>query len=82
MNTMPHQPQAGETLADQAYEELLAADQLTTAERFAAGLRGRGEGRLWVCSVPSPHMLAVNTGRDEDEIVVDTRGLQITEAGE
>lgn len=50
------------------------------AERFAAGLRGRGKGRLWVCSVPPAHMLAINTDRDEDEIVVDTRGLQITEA--
>lgn len=49
------------------------------AERFAAGLRGRGEGRLWVCTVPPSHMLAVNTERDEDEVVVDTRGLQILE---
>ena len=52
----------------------------SVAERFAAGLRGRGTGRLWVCTVPPAHMLAVNTGRDEDEVVVDTRGLQITEA--
>ncbi len=50
------------------------------AERFAAGLRGRGTGRLWVCTVPPESMLAVNTERDEDEVVVDTRGLQITEA--
>jgi hypothetical protein len=49
------------------------------AERFAAGLRGRGTGRLWVCEVPPAHMLAINTERDEDEIIVDTRGLQITE---
>ncbi|MET7983009.1 hypothetical protein [Streptomyces sp. NPDC005281] len=47
------------------------------AERFAAGLRGRGEGRLWVCEVPPAHMLAVNTGRDEDEVVVETRGLRV-----
>lgn len=52
------------------------------AERFAAGIRGRGEGRLWVCTVPPSHMLAVNTGRDEDEVVVDTRGLRIVEATE
>ncbi|MET7781521.1 hypothetical protein ABZU94_07315 [Streptomyces mirabilis] len=52
------------------------------AERFAAGLRGRGEGRLWVCEVPPAHMLAINTERDEDEVVVDTRGLRITEARE
>ncbi|MFJ8349725.1 hypothetical protein ACIQ9J_25855 [Streptomyces sp. NPDC094153] len=49
------------------------------AERFAAGMRGRGQGRLWVCEVPPAHMLAVNTERDEDEVVVDTRGLQIRE---
>ncbi|MEH0582816.1 hypothetical protein QA942_01380 [Streptomyces sp. B21-106] len=49
------------------------------AERFAEGPRGRGKGRLWVCEVPPAHMLAANTGRDEDEIVVDTRGLQIAE---
>jgi hypothetical protein len=49
------------------------------AERFAAGLRGRGTGRLWVCTVPPESMLAVNTERDEDEVVVDTRGLQILE---
>lgn len=50
------------------------------AERFAEGPRGRGKGRLWVCEVPPAHMLAVNTERDEDEIVVDTRGLEIREA--
>lgn len=49
------------------------------AERFAAGVRGRAPGRLWVCEVPPAHMLAINTQRDEDEVVVDTRGLQITE---
>jgi hypothetical protein len=52
----------------------------SVAERFAAGVRGRAPGRLWVCSAPPAHMLAINTGRDEDEVVVDTRGLQITEA--
>ena len=52
------------------------------AERFAVGGRGRAPGRVWVCVVPPAHMLAVNTGRDEDEVVVDTRGLQINEATE
>jgi hypothetical protein len=32
-----------------------------------------------VCEVPPEAMLAVNTERDEDEVVVDTRGLQIRE---
>jgi hypothetical protein len=52
---------------------------IKVAERFAAGVRGRAEGRLWVCEVPPEAMLAVNTERDEDEVVVDTRGLQIRE---
>lgn len=181
MTRLPHQPQTGETLADQAREELAAAEQLTTAGleklisragrvygpefldeaysagkvtaetvtalvgpvwssaeypdreldrdawrwlfdaagftvdgkradrptepmtlyrgsvperrtdwswsrdikvalKFAAGVRGRAPGRLWVCEVPPAHMLAVNTERDEDEVVVDTRGLNIREA--
>lgn len=50
------------------------------AERFAAGMRGRGVGCVWVCEVPPEAMLAANTDRDEDEVVVDTRGLRITEA--
>lgn len=50
------------------------------AERFASGGRGRAPGRVWVCEVPPGHMLAAITGREEDEVVVDTRGLQITEA--
>lgn len=49
------------------------------AERFAAGIRGRATGVVWRCTVPPAHMLAVNTGREEDEIVVDTRGLRIVE---
>lgn len=51
------------------------------AGRFAAGLRGRGAGRVWVATVPPWRMLAINTERDEDEVVVDTRGLRIAEAG-
>lgn len=49
------------------------------AERFAAGIHGRAPGQLWVCTVPPGHMLAGNSERDEDEVVVDTRGLQILE---
>lgn len=50
------------------------------AEKFAAGSPGRPKGQVWVCTVPPSHMLAANSYRDEDEVVVDTRGLQITEA--
>lgn len=53
---------------------------IKVALKFAAGVRGRPPGRLWVCSVPPESMLAINTQRDEDEIVVDTRGLNICEA--
>ncbi|MEU8752020.1 hypothetical protein AB0C88_16155 [Streptomyces chartreusis] len=49
------------------------------AEKFAAGSPNRPPSCVWVCTVPPSHMLAMNTGRDEDEVVVDTRGLQITE---
>lgn len=52
---------------------------IKVAEKFAAGSAGRPPGRLWVCTVPPAHMLAANGYRDEDEVVVDTRGLQITE---
>lgn len=50
------------------------------ALKFAAGVRGRPPGRLWAATVPPWRMLAVNTGRGEDEVVVDTRGLEIAEA--
>jgi hypothetical protein len=52
---------------------------IKVALKFAAGVRGRPPGRLWVCTVPPSRMLAVNTGRDEDEIVSDVRGLRIRE---
>lgn len=55
---------------------------LKVALKFAAGVRGRAPGLLWVCDVPPSHMLAVNTERDEDEVVVDTRGLQILPASQ
>jgi hypothetical protein len=54
---------------------------IEVAEKFAAGSAGRPPSRVWVCTVPPEHMLAVNTLREEDEVVVDTRGLQIREAG-
>lgn len=53
---------------------------LAVAEKFAAGAAGRPPSRVWVCTVPPGHMLAINTGRSEDEVVVDTRGLRIVEA--
>ena len=51
------------------------------ATKYADGnMPGRAAGKLWVCEVPPEAMLAINTERDEDEIVVDTRGLNIREA--
>lgn len=48
------------------------------AAKYASGtMRGRLTGRLWTCLVPPDRLLAKNTIRDEDEIVVDTRGLHI-----
>lgn len=52
---------------------------LDVAEKFAAGTAGRPPSLVWVCTVPPANMLAINTGRAEDEVVVDTRGLQIAE---
>ncbi|MGW1278044.1 hypothetical protein ACWD4V_13970 [Streptomyces tsukubensis] len=53
---------------------------IDVALRYARGhVTGRTRGGLWVCDVPPAHMLAINTGRGEDETVVDTRGLDIRE---
>ncbi|MEV4865633.1 hypothetical protein [Streptomyces ossamyceticus] len=52
---------------------------IRVAEKFAAGSPGRPKGQVWVCTVPPSHMLAANSYRDEDEVVVDTRALQILE---
>jgi hypothetical protein len=52
---------------------------IEVAEKFAAGSPGRPKSQLWVCTVPPSHMLAANSYRDEDEVVVDTRGLHIAE---
>ncbi|MCX5522970.1 hypothetical protein OG342_08860 [Streptomyces bobili] len=52
---------------------------IRVAEKFAAGSPGRPKGQVWVCTVPPSHMLAANSYRDEDEVVVDTRGLEIRE---
>lgn len=54
---------------------------IKVALKFAAGVRGRPPGRLWVATVPPSRMLAINTQRDEDEVVVDTRGLRIEAHG-
>ncbi|MET7514040.1 hypothetical protein ABZS88_11270 [Streptomyces sp. NPDC005480] len=54
---------------------------IDVGRRYADGnVTGRVPGKLWVCAVPPEAMLAINTERDEDEIVVDTRGLTIHEA--
>jgi len=54
---------------------------IDVATKYADGnVTGRSPGHLWVCMVPPEAMLAINTERDEDEIVVDTRGLDIREA--
>jgi hypothetical protein len=53
---------------------------IKVAEKFAAGSPNRPPSCVWICAVPPSHMLAINTGRGEDEFVVDTRGLHIAEA--
>lgn len=54
---------------------------ISVAAKYAGGnVTGRTVGGLWVCDVPPEHMLAINTQRDEDEIVVDTCGLNIRKA--
>ncbi|MEU9894271.1 hypothetical protein ACIBCS_27960 [Streptomyces phaeochromogenes] len=54
---------------------------IAIAAKYAGGkVPGRAVGKLWVCEVPPEAMLAINTERGEDEIVVDTRGLNIREA--
>lgn len=53
---------------------------IAVAARYAGGgFSGRPLGRIWGCTVPPKQMLAVNTRRDEDEVVVDTAGLVIRE---
>ncbi|MFF2650363.1 hypothetical protein [Streptomyces sp. NPDC058045] len=53
---------------------------VAVARRYAAGnVTGRAPGRLWVCTAPPAHMLTINTGRGEDEVVIDTRGLTVWE---
>lgn len=51
------------------------------AEKYAFGsMNYRPIGRLYTVTAPTHALLCANNGRDEAEIVVDTRGLQITEA--
>lgn len=53
---------------------------ISVAARYAGGgFSGRPLGRIWGCTVPPEQMLAINTRRDEDEVVVDTAGLAIQE---
>lgn len=52
-------------------------DNVEVARKFAAGIRGRRPGDIWVCSVPPRALLCRNSGRQEDEYVVDTAGLVI-----
>lgn len=56
-------------------------DNRAVAERYAAGgLRGRRAGTVWIAQVEPWRLLARNTGRSEDEYVVDTAKLTITPA--
>ncbi|OKI14243.1 hypothetical protein [Streptomyces sp. CB03911] len=48
-----------------------------TAERFAAGVRGRKPGQLYRTVAPPEALLCANNGRSEAEYVVDTDGLEI-----
>lgn len=51
------------------------------AEGYANGTAAhRPQGRLYVMLAPPAALLCANTGRDEAEYVVDTRGLTIHEA--
>ncbi|MFG3266871.1 hypothetical protein [Streptomyces bobili] len=136
MTRLPHQPQAGETLADEAYDLLLWADQLTTEELgWLMGLAGRTFGPQFLAEALAEDKITAETvadligdvwssaefpdrhhdrdtwrwmfdtagftvdgkraprptepmtlyrgsvpeRRDEDEVVVDTRGLEIRE---
>ncbi|WP_275293569.1 hypothetical protein [Amycolatopsis sp. La24] len=56
-------------------------DNQNTARLYAAGgLRGRPVGQVWTALVEPARLLARNTGRDESEYVVDTKGLRIAES--
>ncbi|MFD5508292.1 hypothetical protein ACFWIB_11010 [Streptomyces sp. NPDC127051] len=53
----------------------------TVAEGYANGTAARRpSGRLYTVLAPPAAMLCANTGRDEAEYVIDTRGLDIQEA--
>ena len=51
------------------------------AAKFASGSLHEAPvpGQVWTATVPPGHLLAEINGRDEQEFVVDTRGLQITQ---
>jgi hypothetical protein len=53
---------------------------LSVAETFATGrLRGRHLGTVWTAEVEPSRLLARITGRDEDEYLIDTEGLEVSE---
>ncbi|WP_331727191.1 hypothetical protein OG871_39680 (plasmid) [Kitasatospora sp. NBC_00374] len=55
---------------------------LAVAQGYAAGTAAvRPAGKLYRTVAPPSALLAYNSGREEDEYVVDTRGLRISEAG-
>jgi len=53
----------------------------TVAEGYATGTGAHRPttGRLYRTLAPASALLAYNSNRDEDEYVIDTRGLEITE---
>jgi hypothetical protein len=53
--------------------------RLDVAVRFASErLRSRLPGIVWVADVPPDRLLMFDNGREEQEYVIDTRGLKIT----
>jgi hypothetical protein len=55
---------------------------LAMAQSFATGgLRGRAQGQVWTAQVEPTRLLARISGRDEDEYLVDTDGLEIVGRG-
>lgn len=55
-------------------------DNIEVARKYAGGHFRRPVGKVYVADVPPSALLARNTGRSEDEYVVNTRGLTITVA--
>jgi hypothetical protein len=55
-------------------------DDRAVAEKYASGHFRREPGRVWRALVEPRRLLAHNTGRNEAEWVVDTRGLKVEPA--